>query len=128
MAISAREFKFLAHAYRQGLFPQRGSVLDFGESQTVQLNVPKALAAVMPEGPARDASIANAAALAGEAGNGFALAKMIYLALFNYASYAAIDLEPGPSHRIQQDLNQPFDLGTRYDVCINNGTFEHVFN
>lgn len=128
MAISAREFRFLTYAFRQGLFPPRGSILEFGESQTVHLNVPQALKKLLPEGPARELMIANAAALTDQPGNAFALAKFVYLAVFNYASYAAIDLEPGPSHRIQQDLNQPFDLGTRYDICINNGTFEHVFN
>lgn len=128
MAISSTEFRFLAYAFRSGLFPPHGSVLEFGEAQTVNLNVPKALGSVMSPGLARDHAVANATELAGKDGSGFALAKLIYLAVLNYTSYAAIDLEPGPSYRIQQDLNHPFDLGTRYDICINNGTFEHVFN
>jgi hypothetical protein len=83
---------------------------------------------VMAAGPDRDLMIAKARYLLTQAGSGFELAKLVYRALFDYASYTAIDIEPGGPHRILQDLNEPFDLGTRYDICINNGTSEHVFN
>lgn len=54
-------------------------------------------------------------------------ARLLYQWLLGLRSYRAVDLGSNdPEAWI--DLNYPIDLGTRYDLMINNGTSEHVFN
>jgi hypothetical protein len=57
----------------------------------------------------------------------FDLAKLFYKIIFNYKSYAAIDLH-GTSVAQKFDLNQELPISDRYDVVTNIGTGEHVFN
>ncbi|OBI36264.1 hypothetical protein A5709_16865 [Mycobacterium sp. E1386] len=125
MAITNTELSFLLEASRRGLLPQQGRILEFGEAETM-IDVAQAIPILLEEGPRRDALLAEPAP------DGmpqiYADAKRIYRALFDFRSYNAIDLLPPNDYRLQQDLNLPFDLGTRFDVCINNGTSEHVFN
>jgi hypothetical protein len=130
MGLSSMEFNFLYQAAQKGCLPKGGSILEFGECETIGLNVPAALQYLLPEGALRDSLVGEAEALKGknEATRHYDEVKLIYRAFFAYDSYAAIDLAPGPAYRIQQDLNQPFDLKQQYDICINNGTSEHLFN
>jgi SAM-dependent methyltransferase len=125
MAISNIEFSFLLEASRRGMLPQEGSLLAFGEAEAM-IDAVQAIPRVLAEGQRRDALLAETAP------DGMsqvcAAAKRIYRALFDFRSYNAINLLPPNHYRLQQDLNLPFDLGTRFDVCINNGTTEHVFN
>jgi SAM-dependent methyltransferase len=125
MAITLIEFSFLLEAYRRGLLPQQGSLLEFGEAETT-IDAAQAIPHILDEGQRRDALLAETVP------DGIARiytdAKRIYRALFDFRSYNAIDLLPPNDYRLQQDLNLPFDLGKRFDVCINNGTTEHVFN
>ena len=52
---------------------------------------------------------------------------MLYRWLFGCADYAAVDLgSRNPDFRI--DLNHSFDLQRSFDMVINNGTSEHVFD
>ena len=54
-------------------------------------------------------------------------AQLIYRWLLKMGRYRAIDLgSPRPECWI--DLNYPTDLGQQFDVVINNGTSEHIFN
>lgn len=84
----------------------------------------------MAPGPERDAMVARARVSQEGDGlpNRYEEARLIYKALFGYASYNAVDLLPPSEDRAQRNLNEPFDLGKRFDICINNGTTEHVFN
>lgn len=125
MAITLVEFTFLLEASRLGLLPQQGSLLEFGEAETI-FDAARAIPLVLAEGQRRDMLLAEPAPEGMT--KTYADAKLIYKALFDYRSYNAIDLLPPNDYRLQQDLNLPFDLGTRFDVCINNGTTEHVFN
>jgi hypothetical protein len=135
MAISQIEFRFLAEAHRQGCLLRGGSILEFGEANTNRINankieVPAAIESVMAASPERDKMVARALVL--QEGNAlenrYEEARLVYKALFDYASYKAVDLLPPTADRAQRNLNEPFDLGMRFDVCINNGTTEHVFN
>ncbi len=135
MAISSIEFRFLEEASRKALLPIGGSVLEFGESNTNRINANKldvcaAIASVMPESGEREKLLTRAKALedSTELQSRYEEARMLYQALFRHASYTAVDLLPPTAHRLQRNLNQPFDLGNQFDVCINNGTTEHVFN
>jgi SAM-dependent methyltransferase len=54
-------------------------------------------------------------------------ARAIYRWVFGCGDYQAVDLGArDPSYRV--DLNYPFDLGREFDVVVNNGTSEHIFN
>jgi len=135
MAISQIEFRFLAEAHAKGCLIRGGSILEFGEANTNRINsnkidVPGSLESVMTPGPERDGMIARARILEGsdDLANRYEEAKLIYQALFEYVSYNAIDLLPPSESRFQQNLNEPFNLHRQFDVCINNGTTEHVFN
>ena len=54
-------------------------------------------------------------------------ARLIYRWLFGCHYYRAVDLG-ARSATARIDLNYPFDLGKRFDLVINNGTSEHIFN
>lgn len=58
---------------------------------------------------------------------GWDLAKVFYSALLDYAEMVAIDFHGTPAAK-PLDLNQPVDLGGRFDIVIDGGTAEHVFN
>ncbi len=125
MAITLVEFSFLLEASRLGLLPQQGSILEFGEAET-SFDAAQAIPHILAEGQRREALLAETAP--DGMAKTYADAKLIYKAFFDFGSYTAIDLLPPNDYRLQQDLNLPFDLGTRFDVRINNGTSEHVFN
>jgi SAM-dependent methyltransferase len=55
------------------------------------------------------------------------LAKIFYRVFLDYGKLTAIDLHGTPAAR-QIDLNYPVSLGEQFDVVLNGGTAEHVFN
>jgi SAM-dependent methyltransferase len=132
MAISPIEFAFLRAAFLNGWLPRGGHILEFGAANVTNLNVIGALESLHPQAPGIDMLVQEARALeqGGTVGREFALARLIYKAVFGYEAYTAIDLADEPHHAdsVRQNLNEPFDLGRRFDVCVNNGTSEHIFN
>lgn len=59
----------------------------------------------------------------------FRIANIFYRCLLDVRRSVAIDLHPPPgseAHRL--DLNEPIDLGEKFDVVVNTGTVEHVFD
>lgn len=60
-------------------------------------------------------------------GNLFAIAKACYKDLFDPSRNVAIDYN-GSESALRRDLNGPIDLGEQFDLVINHGTAEHVFN
>jgi SAM-dependent methyltransferase len=58
----------------------------------------------------------------------FAIAKAFYADLFAPSRIVAVDIN-GTPEALRQDLNGPLDLGGEtFDMVINHGTAEHVFN
>lgn len=57
----------------------------------------------------------------------FGMAKAFYRAALGYASITSIDLQ-GTEAALPLDLNGPLDLPRRYNIVINTGTTEHVFD
>jgi len=55
------------------------------------------------------------------------LSHIFYKTFLDYESYTAVDLGGSPS-ALKLDLNMPIKLGRQYDIAINFGTAEHVFN
>jgi hypothetical protein len=57
----------------------------------------------------------------------YEIARVFFSGIVDAASYSAID--PGtPTSRYQFDLNFPVPLEEQFDLSINNGTAEHIFN
>jgi hypothetical protein len=58
---------------------------------------------------------------------GWDLAKVFYSALLDYSEILSIDFHGTPAAK-RLDLNQPLELEGRFDLVIDGGTAEHVFN
>lgn len=117
MAISAVHYQLLKeHAH---LFPRGGSLLEIGEANWYGDMPPQEFCDAM--GARYLTDIGNAK------GDLFKLAKIVYQKLFAPAINDAIDYN-GTIHAMQLDLNSPIDLPRKYDVVINHGTAEHIFN
>jgi hypothetical protein len=59
----------------------------------------------------------------------FRIADIFYRCLLGARRSTAIDLHPPPGSQAHLlDLNEPIDLGERFDVVVNTGTVEHVFD
>jgi hypothetical protein len=59
----------------------------------------------------------------------FRIADIFYRCLLDVRKLTAIDLHPPPgsnAHRL--DLNEPIDLHEKFEVIVNTGTVEHVFD
>jgi hypothetical protein len=107
-------------------------VLELGESEWYGDIGPERLAAIIGEhapGPARAGLAARLAdVLEGRVPHrSFELAKLFYRALLDYETLQAIDFHGTPA-AMKIDLNYPTGLAERYDMVIDNGTAEHVFN
>jgi hypothetical protein len=59
--------------------------------------------------------------------NQFAICKAFYAATFAPSRLVAVDWNGTPS-ALRQDLNETLDLDETFDVVINHGTAEHIFN
>jgi len=57
----------------------------------------------------------------------FEMAKVFYKVFLDYGSITAIDFH-GTEVARKCDLNQPIELDRQYDIVMNGGTAEHVFN
>lgn len=133
MALSQSFYMVLKQAFRQGLLPQRGAVLEFGEANwygDMPLDALITDIEQMVVDPTRRAAIVAAIRNAAQGDHKhrlFHLAKAVYGALFDPTRLDAIDFNGTPS-ALKLDLNEPIALERQYDVTINNGTAEHIFN
>lgn len=133
MALSQSFYMVLKQAFRQGLLPQRGAVLEFGEANwygDMQLDALITDIEQMVVDPTRRADIVAAIRNAAQGDHKhrlFHLAKAVYGALFDPTRLDAVDFNGTPS-ALKLDLNEPIALERQYDVTINNGTAEHIFN
>jgi hypothetical protein len=108
-------------------------VLELGESEWYGDVPPEELHdlvdRVVSDGARQEALHARLdALLAGAAPHrGWDLAKAFYSALLDYRELVSIDFHGTPAARAI-DLNHPVDLGERFDMVIDIGTAEHVFD
>ncbi len=59
----------------------------------------------------------------------FGLAKLFYKTVLDYETINAIDLNGSPNGGAwRYDLNEPTAMTDDFDIVINSGTLEHVFN
>ena len=133
MAITSFSYAIIRSAFENDLLPTNGSILEFGEANWYG-DVPlDALAqdiktfATSQEHLARLGGLLNDAQKLETAPMVFALAKIFYGTFFGTETTTAIDFH-GTEQCLQMNLNQPIDLDEQFDVTINNGTAEHIFN
>lgn len=105
MAISGTHYRLLC-SLRDKL-PHGGSLLEIGEANWY--------GDIAPDFPCPP----NA--------NGFDIAKACYASIFEPCRTVAVDIN-GSLDALRYDLNAPLPLDEQFDVVINHGTAEHVFN
>lgn len=107
MAISTTLAYLLRHI--QSILPRGGSLLEIGEANWY------------------DPSDASQVPGCTGADDMFAVAKAFYRELFDPCTITSIDMN-GTEVAIRHDLNSPLPGHVAYDVVMNHGTAEHVFN
>ncbi len=130
MAITQVYYNILKQAFGQGILPQSASILEFGEANlykdvTIE-DITSDIETLVDDQGRRDALKADLHKSPHPL-QSFDAAKVIYRMLFSAQRLAAIDLR-GTETALPLDLNEPVELDGPFDVTINNGTAEHVFN
>jgi SAM-dependent methyltransferase len=131
LAITGLEYVVFNSLRSHGLLPARSRVLEFGESnwygdvpisqldQDIRTFVTNDDGALVKE--LRTSVAANGPQVLYE------IARAFFRGIVGAEHYSAID--PGsPTSRYQFDLNFPVPLEEQFDLTINNGTAEHIFN
>ncbi len=117
MAISGPLYKLLRQI--QPMLPRGGSLLEIGEANWYGDLEPH-----FPHFP----YIAPPLSVCPHSEQPFAMAKAFYADLFAPSSIVSIDMDGTPA-ALKYNLNYPLPVSTsRFDVVINHGTAEHVFN
>lgn len=133
MAISTVTYSIVRSLFEQKALPQGGAILEFGEANWYgdipPERIEQDIQAFATDSDRRAALLAEwrrVESLAHQART-FARAKIFYRLFFDYQNIAAIDVH-GTEAALKLDLNHPVGLGRAFDVCVNNGTGEHIFN
>jgi len=132
MAISSTHYFLIRNLFEHGLLPQNGALLQIGEANWYDLD-PSSMAddirRLVGDACRRDALLERLAqAIADKRPYYlFEIARVFYELFFSPAEMQAVDFNGTPTaHRL--DLNAPLALSRRFDVVINHGTAEHIFN
>ena len=132
MAISRSEYSLLRNLRASGMVPKKPHLLELGEANWYQ-DVPVQELADdirrLAEPDSRE-RLYNELAQTLERRNYymlFEIAQICYAAFLDHASSTAIDLN-GTPRCLRLDLNQPLKLERQFDVVVNTGTGEHVFD
>ena len=133
MALTAVDYHVLESLRKAALLPPRPAVLELGESNWYGDIPPPQLGQIIDEvvadGTRREALHERLRVLlaAETPYRSWDLAKLFYAVMLDYSELVAIDFHGTPEAK-RIDLNGPVDLGRRFDVVIDGGTAEHVFN
>lgn len=133
MAITAIEYALFSYFKQNGGLPARPHVLELGEANwfgdlpTQQLA--NDIEALITDEPVKNKLLAdlNAAIQAQNEETMRRIARVFYSTFLNYDSLTAIDPH-GSKDALALDLNQPIELDRQYDLCLNFGTAENIFN
>jgi hypothetical protein len=120
MAISAPLYHLLKSI--KPLLPAGGSLLELGEANWYGDIDP---AILLQEAKQPDVLASVKAAI--NSRDWFHVAKACYATLFSPAHIVSVDFNGSPAS-LRLDLNAPLPLNEQFDVVINHGTAEHVFN
>jgi hypothetical protein len=126
MAISAPHYRLFKSL--SPILPHGGTLLEIGEANWYGDVDPQMLYVDCSQyHPTGQESSSDLPAVI-KSGNLFAIAKAFYAATFAPSKIVSVDLG-GLPNALRQDLNAPLDLGgEQFDLVINHGTAEHIFN
>lgn len=131
MAITAIEYSLFRSYRRGGLLPLGGDVLEIGEANWYGdvgvLDLQADIAAWAPEDDRERLSARLTELTTVRPPPLFDIAKVFWATFLQPKSMTAIDLHGGPE-ALRLDLNRPVKLERRFDLVMNLGTVEHVFN
>jgi hypothetical protein len=133
MAITALEFMVLSSFREHRMLPQQPSVLELGESNwygDVSVDELETEIRRLVTDPAQRDRFVSQLAECSRAQRPrllYELAQIFFSAVVQVGSYAANDPgTPGSTYRF--DLNLPVSIEERFDLVLNIGTAEHIFN
>lgn len=133
MAITKVYYSVIRTAFENGLLPKASNVLEFGEANwygdvppETFFNDIKLFGKNSKEQKRLEKKLSSILDKAEET-QLFDAAKLFYRLFFGARNVTAIDFHGTPDS-LQMDLNEPLDLDRQFDVTINNGTAEHIFN
>jgi hypothetical protein len=133
MAITAVHYFIVRDMFERGLLPQHGAILEIGEANMYGDIHPDAIRQDLKKyvsNPARrDALLLRLDQILREQTKhmAFDVAKLFYEMFFSPTEMQAVDFS-GTATAHKFDLNRPIQLDRKFDVCINHGTAEHIFN
>jgi len=133
MALSATHHFIMRDFRRKGLLPKGGALLEIGEGNWYGNVDPHVLGEDIEEfvgDPIRRAALAqrlDELSTRTSPNYLFDFVKLFYDIYFQPSEVQAVDFS-GTSQAQPLDLNLPLDLNRRFEVVINHGTAEHIFN
>ena len=134
MAITAIHYSILRSMFEQGVLPQHGAMLELGEANwygdVSALAMVEDIKRFVSDPVRRDALVQRITEVVEkrdpETGL-FDAAKVYYELFFAPSEMQVVDYH-GTRLAQKLDLNGPVPLNRRFEVVINNGTAEHIFN
>jgi len=133
MAITALEFMVLGSFREHGLLPLKPRVLELGESNwygDVSVDqFEEEIRRIARDPQERDQRISQLkqTVAANRPGLLYELARLFFATIVQAGEYSAVD--PGtPGSRFRFDLNEPVPIAEQFDLVLNIGTAEHIFN
>jgi SAM-dependent methyltransferase len=126
MAITGMHFQYL-FSLRASAIPNRCSLMDIGEQNWAETHsLENAVQTARAMGLVVDPAVEHEL-LGAETADSFVKARLFYSRLLGVAEYEAIDLH-GTKRAQRIDLNRPYDPARQFDLVLNFGTTEHIFN
>lgn len=134
MAITAVHYCLVRDLFEKGMLPQKGALLEIGEanmygdvhSQVMGDDIRK----YVTDPERRDRLLARLAELDANAQQKYILfekAKLFYEIYYAPCEVQSIDFTGSPLAQ-KLDLNGPLKLSRKFELVINHGTAEHIFN
>jgi len=137
MAITALEYRLLRELKEAEFLPPKPAVIEFGEANwygdVPVARLAKDIEIYVREQALREALVGELREHAEKINSGnyrdelFHIAKIFYRVFLDYERIFAVDLE-GTKAALRHDLNQPLELEAPFDVALNFGTGEHIFD
>lgn len=133
MAITAIEYALFSYYKQNGGLPENPNVLELGEARWYGDLPPEQLArdieALVPDQVTKSRLLAEfETTIQNQDGNTMRkLAQVFYTVFLNPKSVTAID-PYGSETALHLDLNDPVELDGQFDLCLDFGTAEYVFN